>query len=179
MHFCNLCCISIKAVDRGRIHRCSSSLTVPTQRGETNVANLPVMTSSLMDSHQHRLRACSDSYEIDDEEEDEEDLHICGGDKNDLPCRLIRQLGMIRRSCGPRTRRLTEGSISPTVFLTTPSATPKLLCASNLLHQHRHSTDCSLNVVPTSTIPDSQPLPLTLISRQSSNSLLSKSPSHG
>ncbi|VDK32011.1 unnamed protein product [Taenia asiatica] len=122
------------------IHRCSSSLNVPSSSG---LQQTPLDTGPLSSCHaksgphnhhkqqpHRRFLSASASCLVSDstnstDEEAEISKKQLGAEEaegsplpaNESPCRLIRRAAMIRRR---RVRRLTEGSISPSVFLTSP-----------------------------------------------------------
>nr|CDS31708.1 pdz domain containing protein [Hymenolepis microstoma] len=131
------------------IHRCSSSLNVPSSSGlhqppidAVSVSNRQLDQHS-GHNHHHYLSvsatclAANDSAAESSDEESEisssRKQHLASeviqvkseeGEEtneeqnaNQSPCRLTRRAAMIRRR---RIRRLTEGSISPSVFLTSP-----------------------------------------------------------
>nr|CDS18173.1 pdz domain containing protein [Echinococcus granulosus] len=124
------------------IHRCSSSLNFPSSSG---LQQTPLDTSPLssyrsqsgphhhhkQQPHRHFLSvsaSCLVSDATDDEAENtkkrsenvDEEAETSASQANQSPCRLTRCAAMIRRR---RVRRLTEGSISPSVFLTSPPIT--------------------------------------------------------
>ncbi|KAM3178217.1 hypothetical protein ACTXT7_003023 [Hymenolepis weldensis] len=131
------------------IHRCSSSLNVPSSSGlhqpptdTASVSNRQIDQHS-SHSHHHYLSVSATCLTANDsaaDSSDEESEISCSrkqrlapeatqakseeGEEtneeqnaNQSPCRLTRRAAMIRRR---RIRRLTEGSISPSVFLTSP-----------------------------------------------------------
>ncbi|VDD74568.1 unnamed protein product [Mesocestoides corti] len=109
------------------IHRCSSSLNVPSS---SEFKHQPLDSDSVENHkcYQHLYLSVSASCLVDDatvistdEEEKENDTEelqdVSQSIQDQSPCRLMRRDAMIRRR---RVRLLTDGSISPTVFLTSP-----------------------------------------------------------
>ncbi|KAL5967997.1 Connector enhancer of kinase suppressor of ras 3, partial [Taenia solium] len=122
------------------IHRCSSSLNVPSSSGlQQTLLDTGSLSSCHAKSgpHNHHKQqphrrfisvsaSCLVSDSTNSTDEEAEISKIRSGTEeaegsplpaNESPCRLIRRAAMIRRR---RVRRLTEGSISPSVFLTSP-----------------------------------------------------------
>ncbi|KAM7536547.1 hypothetical protein Aperf_G00000086933 [Anoplocephala perfoliata] len=122
------------------IHRCSSSLNVPSSSG---LYQVPLETTSTTNrqsdqphTHHHFLSVSATCLAVNDSTDEEMEIarkrvsdlskdaalneegeETVEEPTNQSPCRLTRRAAMIRRR---RTRRLTEGSISPSVFLTSP-----------------------------------------------------------
>ncbi|VDM30987.1 unnamed protein product [Hydatigera taeniaeformis] len=156
------------------IHRCSSSLNVPSSSGlqQTPPDTEPLLSCHgksgplnrhVKQPHRHFLSvsvSClvSDSTNSTDEEAeiDKKSLNLekvegSPSPASQSPCRLIRRAAMIRRR---RVRRLTEGSISPSVFLTSPPimirphhssgwmslSSETVVMASGLLGKHQPQT---------------------------------------